>query len=54
MAVSDTNSVFVLFALVNVEQRITQMHKHGHDQTAPVCTLVSWYPCLDSRLASSA
>jgi len=50
---SDTNSVFVLFALVNAEQRIMQMYEHGHGQTAPVCTLVSWYPGLDLRLASS-
>ena len=54
MAVSDTNSVFVLFALVNAEKRIMQIYEHGHGQTAPVCTLVQRYPGLDSRLASSA
>ena len=54
MTVSDTNSVFVLFALVNAEQRIMQMYEHGQDQTAPVCTLVSAYPGLDSRPSSGA
>ena len=54
MSVSETQSVFVLFALVEAGQRVLQIFHREQGRTGLACSLVSPYPGLDASFASSA
>jgi len=54
MSVSETHSVFVLFALVQAGQRVLQIFHREQGRTRMVCLVVSPYPGLDASFASSA